>query len=369
MLVPALVLVLFTASVLRAQSTTGSVSGTVVDAETGAPLVGVNVFASYTTFGAATDSTGAYHIRGLPPGPFEIAASMVGYEAERRPVRVRAGRDTVLVFTLRPTMIALGQVEVSGERPRSWRRLLERFEEAFIGTTRNARRCKLVNPEVLSFTYEAGADRLVAEASAPLVMENRALGYRVEFHIAVFTSTARQLEWRGALRFTELEPRSARERRRWVRNRREAYEGSLRHFLALLARDRYAYAGFEASVVGRPGGSAATGPGMENAVSALVESSDDDELVALRGPAVLRVVYNAFPEEGYGTYRRTVIGDRGYGRRGGEDDLQVSWLSLNHRFALLHRSGRAFGDDAVVRHGYWAWERFAEELPHDYEPG
>ena len=369
MLATVLVATVCASPALRAQATTGSVSGTVVDAETGAPLVGVNVFASHTTFGAATDSTGAYRIRGLPSGPFELMASMVGYEAERRPVRVRAGRDTVVSFALEPATVALAQVEVSGERPRSWRRRLEQFEEAFIGMTRNARRCELVNPEVLSFTYDAAADRLEAEASAPLVMENRALGYRVEFHIAAFTSTARQLEWRGALRFTELEPSSTRERRRWVRNRRAAYEGSLRHFLALLARDRYAYAGFEANVVARPGASPATGPGLENAVSALVESNADDELVALRGPAVLRVVYNEFPEEGYGTYRRTVIGDRRYGRRGGTDDLQVSWLSLNHRFALLHRSGRAFGDDAVVRHGYWAWERFAEELPHDYEPG
>lgn len=58
--------------------TTAMITGSVVDAETNAPLPGVNVYLAYSTRGAATDSQGRYVIYGVPPGSYELVASMLG---------------------------------------------------------------------------------------------------------------------------------------------------------------------------------------------------------------------------------------------------------------------------------------------------
>jgi len=59
--------------------TTGKIAGRVVDANTGEPLIGVNVVISGTSMGAATDIDGNYFIINIPPGIYEIKASLVGY--------------------------------------------------------------------------------------------------------------------------------------------------------------------------------------------------------------------------------------------------------------------------------------------------
>ena len=65
---------------------------------------------------------------------------------------------------------------------------------------------------------------------------------------------------------------------------------------------------------------------------------------------------------------RLLAADRADGFYFGLPTMATSNALLCWGFALLHPSGRAYDDDSVVRHGYWAWERFAEELPHDYDP-
>lgn len=57
----------------------GRITGSVVDAETGEPLVGVNVFLKGTQIGAATDLDGNFDIKKVPPGEYTLVVSMVGY--------------------------------------------------------------------------------------------------------------------------------------------------------------------------------------------------------------------------------------------------------------------------------------------------
>ena len=59
--------------------TTGKVAGKVLDAQTGEPLVGVNVLLVGTTLGASSDIDGEYFILNIPPGTYAVKASAVGY--------------------------------------------------------------------------------------------------------------------------------------------------------------------------------------------------------------------------------------------------------------------------------------------------
>ena len=133
-------------------------------------------------------------------------------------------------FRLAPAVYDLDAVEVAAERPRRWRRHLRQFEERFLGTSANARATEILNAHVLSFEVE-GARTLTATASAPLEIENKALGYRLRFLLQQFSwdSETAHLKLVGSPHFEAMTPEDDRQARTWAANREQAFEGSLQH--------------------------------------------------------------------------------------------------------------------------------------------
>ncbi|MGQ9853366.1 MAG: TonB-dependent receptor, partial [Candidatus Oleimicrobiaceae bacterium] len=105
-------------TVLRA-GTTGTLSGTVVDKASRAPLAGVNVTLVGTKMGAATDSNGHFVIYHVPAGVYSVRVSMIGYAPyELRSVRIIMDLKTEVAVELEPQVLDLGQTIVAvAERP------------------------------------------------------------------------------------------------------------------------------------------------------------------------------------------------------------------------------------------------------------
>lgn len=61
---------------------TGEVHGTIIDARTREPMVGVNVIVEDTPMGAASDADGKYLISDLEVGIYTVTFSMIGYEQQ-----------------------------------------------------------------------------------------------------------------------------------------------------------------------------------------------------------------------------------------------------------------------------------------------
>ncbi|UCD19221.1 MAG: TonB-dependent receptor [candidate division WOR-3 bacterium] len=99
--------------------TVGKIAGRVLDAETNEPLVAVDVFIDELQTGGATDMDGHYFILNVPPGTYDVEASMIGYRAEiKKSVNVFTDRTTYIDFTLSPTVIELdAPVVVVAKRP------------------------------------------------------------------------------------------------------------------------------------------------------------------------------------------------------------------------------------------------------------
>ena len=70
---------LFVTSSAFAQSGVGKISGKVIDADTGEPLIGANIILLNTNLGAATDIDGNYFILNITPGNYDVKVSYVGY--------------------------------------------------------------------------------------------------------------------------------------------------------------------------------------------------------------------------------------------------------------------------------------------------
>jgi hypothetical protein len=170
----------FIAGVAISQTTPRvTISGRVVDDSTSVVLQNVDVFVAQTTLDCGTGRNGRFEIKNVPLGSYEIAASRVGYAM--RSFRVTLTESGGKEFEIR---LRLGEVVVSAAEPVEWKKQLERFTVLFLGKTRNAEQCKILNPEVLDFT-ESGRV-FSATARAALEIDNLALGYHFQFYLTRF---------------------------------------------------------------------------------------------------------------------------------------------------------------------------------------
>ena len=110
-----LVLLVLSAGIGSGQAT-GRLVGSVTDGESGEGLPGVNLILEDTGWGTSTDLEGRFELQGIAPGTYVLRASIIGYEAYKRKVKVRAGRETRFDFHLHPSPIHLGEVLVQSER-------------------------------------------------------------------------------------------------------------------------------------------------------------------------------------------------------------------------------------------------------------
>ena len=98
--------------------TTGKISGKIIDASNGEPLIGANVIIMGTTLGAATDFDGNFFIINIPPGKYEVKASSIGYNSVIiQNVRVSVDQTTKLNFDLLVEAVEMGDVIVVATRP------------------------------------------------------------------------------------------------------------------------------------------------------------------------------------------------------------------------------------------------------------
>jgi len=102
------------ASAIRAQAT-GTVTGRITDAETGAPVSAATVRAIGTQSATTTRADGTYRLV-LPAGSYDLRATFIGYAAGQETVTVPGGASVSRNFSLRQTGISLDQVVVTGSR-------------------------------------------------------------------------------------------------------------------------------------------------------------------------------------------------------------------------------------------------------------
>ncbi len=98
--------------------TTGKLSGTIKDAQTGEPLVGANVIIEGTNFGAATNLNGEYVILNISPGRYNVKFSFIGYETVAiQNVVIIVDQTTMLLVELNPQTIQVDEIVVTARTP------------------------------------------------------------------------------------------------------------------------------------------------------------------------------------------------------------------------------------------------------------
>lgn len=336
-------------------------AGRVVDASTGDPLPGVHIFLASRQEGTTTDRNGQYAIESIEAGTYQVVISMVGYTAAVAQVQLAGSQlHYQLDARLEPAVYTLEDVEVVDEVPREWQRQLGRFTEFFLGRSENARMTDIENPEVLEFRED---DRgFYASASAPLLIENRGLGYQMTFVLTDF-----RIDKQSGLRFTDgfwrlqpLTPRSRSEEHDWSRRRDRAFKGSLQHLLWSMVHGVEAEEGFRIVLDERDYAPFLTEMYRldEQVRSDSVLTQAANGHFELRFQGFLRVDYTLFDE------------DRGLFRRLRPPERQRSFIKLNVPSVSVHPRGYIYaigqGSGLVTAYGHMASQGAADLLPQEY---
>lgn len=333
--------------------------GRVVDASTHSPLVDAHVFIASSTIGTVTDGAGRFRLPRVPIGANTVYVSMVGYAPARIDSLFRRNVTYTVTFSLEPVVVEGPEIMVTGERDPKWRRSLRKFERLFIGESPNAAECTIENPEVLSFDTRWWG-KITARASEPLVITNRALGYRITYYLEEFEAAGGTIRFDGEPLFEPLQPPDSATARKWRDGRRKAFAGSFRHFMLSLLRDTYLEEGFRVyrrySLEGSGAGNGMFGFRPERVLEHVARA----DVHKLDFGGYIEVYYDPEPVED--AYMRWRFGSVRHARR-----EQQSLLKLTGGPAHVDERGEVLEPYGVTVYGHFAYERVADLVPTEYE--
>ncbi|MDF2386865.1 carboxypeptidase-like regulatory domain-containing protein [Nostoc ellipsosporum NOK] len=220
------------------------IKGHVVNAETGVPVPGSSVFISNTARGTVSSADGSFYLDKIPDGQqLQLVVSSIGYHT-----RVYAVNSNQLPMDIKaellPKVDELDNVTVETYEAQTWEKWGKLFLENFLGYSINAGYCRILNTEDIRFRYYRKTNRLEAFADKPLIIENRALGYRIQYQMEQFEVKFNEKSsfFAGYTLFQELGNKT---KNRWVKSRDKAYYGSMKHFLQALYNNSLEEAGFQ----------------------------------------------------------------------------------------------------------------------------
>ena len=352
-----------TPGMVSGQDLYGTVSGTVLDAETQLPLIGAHAFIGSTLIGTVTDNGGQFVLQRIPEGSHSLWISMVGYEPISEDFIVDDSTSTTGIqfdLEIEPAIIEVGEVTVTARKDRRWKKRLKTFKKMFLGETPFSTQTTILNPESLDFDSNwLGAFK--AHASEPLLIENHALGYNVTYVLKEFKREGTTIRYDGDPLFEELTPANAEEQERWVQNRELAFHGSFHHFLLSLLDGNTDQEGFEImhlpSIEDIPHTTRRFG--IDPLKLVVPGDKEGERLLSFNG--VLEITY--MNEKENHQYLRWKGGSPHQ-----RPSFQRSWIRLTSGPTAIDPNGEVIDPYGVTVYGYYAYERIADELPKEYRP-
>jgi len=217
-----------------------------VQSKDGKPVPSASVFFSNTSLGTVADRDGQFLLTGIGTGRYELVVSSVGFDTKVQQLKTEQWPASITI-TLAIKEEELPEVVVGSYTKESWAKWGKFFIENFLGTTPFAAECNIKNHEVIQFRNYTKRNELKAIANEPLIIENRALGYRIKYQLELFQYDFKTkiFHYAGYPLFEPYEKPGEKPKPRWERNRNTAYYGSKLHFMRCLFRNRLVEEGFE----------------------------------------------------------------------------------------------------------------------------
>lgn len=349
-----------------------TVKGTVKDAETGDLMPFATVFFAETTFGTSTDDQGKYILTVSNPGTYDFIVKFVGYKTYAVQLKLGDQADIIMDVLIEAEAKSLGSVVVTAKKDAKWQEHMREFRLIFLGESANARQCKILNEEVIDFIYDEEKIILEAFSSEPLIIENKALGYKIQYFLEHFevNYSANMSSYYGYTVFEALKSKSERKMNRWEANRKKSYEGSAVHFFTSLYENKLKEDGFFVQVAKDVTGMGRLIDAKDANVYQFLKGGTTDISKSLPFENLLYVTYDKeFESKEYQEVKsRRSIGHASASRL--VKKPQQSWISIMDGFESIEfePNGYVYNPVSFYSAGYWGFEKIAEMIPLDYRP-
>ena len=337
--------------------------GSIVDYETGEAIPYATVFLANTTIGASSDEEGKFSLY-MPEGNYEVIVRMLGYEGITLTVPSSMVKPQGYKFMLVAVDEELDQLDVKESRDPVWYRNLAEFKRFFLGTSKNSQATEIENELSMILDDQSEPGSLIASSRDILKINNPNLGYRLDYLLNAFHFEYKSglVTYSGFPLFIPDTTLSRRKERKVEKNRLEAYNGSMQHFIRALYFGEIDAEGFEMRRLYRkkdpqhPGrfvDSVATDP-----ITSLSICTNRDKRVYVGFDDYILITYlNESESELY---------VNGLGRL--PHKYQTSIIRLTVDSLEIFENGSLSDPFGIVVEGYIGWERVAELLPIDYQP-
>jgi hypothetical protein len=302
-------------------------------------------------------------------------ASYVGYDALLYAAEIRTSGIRI-TFKLEKKEEVLREVLVFTSELR--KHYLDIFKKYVIGISVAADYCKIKNIEEVQFASGETKDEIVAYTEKALVIENPELGYTIHFDLLEFyyNKATTGAYFYGYTRFVDW-GKDEKTKKKWVRKRKQAYEGSTVHFFRSLVNQQLAKEGFtiyqltngqqkKKDTITIKADSPKNNPGLQMATKAI-----EDSMIRIYPDSVYKI-YELRVNDGWRifyekntdlkleiTRKMPVIGQPPTGT--------VSGLRLREEPVLINARGIILTPIRLFYDGIWGYERLANMLPEDYE--
>lgn len=202
------------------------------------PIEGVKVFYDNSTIASFTNKSGVFEI----PKPTEVSGAYLIFYHPLYELNIESKTEKLLsTYILNPRADNL-KVTNYNSSPFSKKEMLSVFKRNLIGTGKNARNTKIINEEDINLKFIEANNTLKAKATQPIIINNEALSYNIEYHLENFEIeySAKILEDKfvdfiynsGFTHFMELDNTKTKERDKVLKT-------SLKYFFKELVNENY----------------------------------------------------------------------------------------------------------------------------------
>ena len=341
------------------------IRGRVVDADDGEPVPNASIFLSNAMASTAGNAEGYFVLAAARPGQYELVVSVVGFDSYHTMILVENADIDLKEIKIKPKITELAEVNVGPDK--DWFTKYDLFKREFLGSSALAKKCKILNPEVLALQFEKGKTVLTGSGYDFLEVENAELGYKIKYQLNKFIRNSRTglVYYEGTALFAEMKG-SRSKIRRWQKNRYMAYLGSTMHFLRSVIQNRIDEENFEVrrlirpdSARRRPFGNAQMLVKTPLKINDFVLRTEQSGIYALSFSDYLYVMY---------TQKRKKDAQRPAHMPPETPDYPASVIGFDEKYALFDRNGIVINPASIVFEGMWGGQRIAEMLPVDYVP-
>jgi hypothetical protein len=383
-----------------------SITGTVKDQKESLP--GAGIYLSGYQVSTVADINGNFKISNLKPGSYDILVQMVGYLPYSKSV-ILSDKSVQVELILKESTTILNEVVIRADPNRA--KYIKQFKEFFIGTTPNSAKCKIINPQVLNIDYDVTKSTLTIQTDQFLIIENKALGYRLKYMLDNFEYNSRThiIYFTGHPFFEELKA-SGETKKKYIEKREVAYYGSSQHFFRSLYQGTSKEEGFiinkmikvpnpfryPDSIIqkklillktpAKPNVMSKKPMAPDTAMIAFWRKQEDmpkyidqldrreilpqnliytynKNLKSLDAAGALAVMYTkereslAYSKTGFWIFRPLDV-----------PDYEVSVANLAHSDIRFYESGGIYDPRSMLYEGFWAYEKVGDMVPMDYVP-